>query len=107
MSAVVKLSSALPGDNDTNGLDDLADELVADPATIRVSIAWHDVAKIVDDTDEGTRVPYVRIRRIECLGLAKDIGDQIRALVQNATEARTGRKPLPFDAPEPYEVEAE
>lgn len=104
MSALVKLSSALPGDVDTNGVDDLADELVEDPATIRAAIVLYDVSKIVDNTDDGTRVPYLRVRRIESLGIASEVESTITDLVQKITEERTGRKPLPFESPEPYEV---
>ena len=97
MSAVVKLSSRLPGDFETNGLDALAQDLIDNPATVRLAVVWIDTAKVVIDTDSGDHVPTVRVRRIEPVG---DVGAAIpalRKLVGNAFEERTGRKPLPFD----------
>jgi hypothetical protein len=97
MSAVVKLSTKLPGDFETNGLDALAQDLLDDPSTLRLAVVWIDVARVVIDTDSGEHVPTVRIRRIEPVG---DVGVAIpalRKLVGEAFEGRTGRSPLPFD----------
>src|SRR5687768_8842939 len=104
MSALVKLSAALLGQEETNGLDSLATELVKNPHTIRVALVWLDVPKVTTDTDNDTQVPTVRVRRIEPLGDVGEISDSIRKLAATAHEARTGKTPLPFDVIE-YEDE--
>lgn len=70
VSAVVKVAGKLPGDLETNGLDDQVDDLVDSPHEIRVALVWYDVSKITDETDSGKRIPTVRVRRIEPLGSA-------------------------------------
>lgn len=97
MSAVVKLSSKMPGDFETNGLDSLASDLVHDPKTIRLGVCWFDVQKVTIDADTGEEVPTVRIRRFEPLGDADEVSQAIRDAVGEAQEKRTGRTPLPFD----------
>jgi len=96
MSATVKLSSALPKDDANNGLDDTAAELIANPRTVMAAVIMYDVPKIVDNTDDGSRLPYVRIRRIEPLGPAKDVDPKFVTLFAKLVEQRTGSAPLPF-----------
>lgn len=97
MSNTVKLASGLPSDFDLNGIDQQRPALVTNPETTRVAIIWYDVAKIGIDVDTGSRTPTIRIRRAEPLGDVDTIPDDIRKLVEEATEKRTGRVPLPFD----------
>lgn len=97
MSDKIKLSAALPGDEEINGLDSIADDLVAQPQRIRVALVWLDVPRITDNTETGARVPTVRVRRIEPLGTVEEIPDEIRKLAAQIHEERTGRVPLPFD----------
>lgn len=97
MSALVKLSSALPGDEEINGLDSMAEELVESPSRIVVGLVWLDVPTITDNTETGARVPTVRIRRIEPLGGVDEIPAEIRKLAARLHEERTGRVPLPFE----------
>lgn len=97
MSALVKLSSKLPGDVETNGIDQHAQDLIDDPKAVRIAVVWFDTQKVTTDTDTGDEIPTVRIRRFEPLGIADDVSKSIRAEVQKAIEARTGRTPLPFD----------
>lgn len=104
MSDKVKLSTKLPGDEETNGLDSLAEQLVKDPETIRVAIVWLDVVKVTNETDTHKQIPTVRVRRVEPLGDVDDVSKAIRELVDAAVEERTGRTPLPFDVTE-YEDE--
>ena len=104
MSAVVKLSTKLPGDEETNGLDSLAEQLVKDPETVRVAIVWLDVSKVTTETDSHQQIPTVRVRRVEPLGDVDDVSKAIRELVDKAVEARTGKTPLPFDVTD-YEDE--
>lgn len=105
MSAAVKLSSALAGDENLNGLDAMADELIADRKTIRVAVIWFDTVKVVEKTDDDTRVPYARIRRLVPLGKADEVPAELQRLIQRADEARTGNAPLPFGSVEAHEVE--
>ncbi|MBT56569.1 MAG: hypothetical protein CMF72_24615 [Mameliella sp.] len=96
MSAVVKLGSKMPGDFETNGIDGLADDLIGDPTTIRMAVLWFDVSKVTVDTDAGTQVPTIRVRRIEPLGEADEVSQAIADAVGEAMEKRTGRTPLPI-----------
>jgi hypothetical protein len=97
VSALVKLSSALPGETDTNGVDALQPFLVEDPEAIRIAVLWYDVSKVTIDTDSDLHIPTIRVRRIEPIGDVSDVPDEIRKLVDAATEQRTGRAALPFD----------
>lgn len=101
MSAFVSLSSKLPGDVETNGVDHIADQLIKDPARIRYAIVWFDVAKTTEVTDTGEIVPTMRVRRIEPLGHADAVQPVIAEIVEEAVRARTGRAPIPFGIVEP------
>lgn len=101
MSASVKLSSKLPGETDINGIDHLAEDLVRNPEDIRVAIAFLDVKNVNHDIDAGKDVPTIRVRRLEVVGLVGDAPQSLRDLVDQAVEARTGRKALPFESVEP------
>ena len=96
MSAVCKLSSKMPGDPATNGVDSTVADLVDDPDTIRVGLVWYDVAKVTIDTDSGDHIPTIRVRRIEPVGTVGDVDERIADAVQAAIEKRTGRKAIPF-----------
>jgi hypothetical protein len=103
MSDLVRLSSRLPGDTETNGIDAQADELVKDAERIRVAILWYDVTKVTHDTDSGKDVPTIRIRRVEPIGDVETIPKSLQNIVDKATQTRTGRAPLPFDTVEVLE----
>lgn len=97
MSQKVKLSSKLEGNEETNGIDAIAGELVDNPDTIRVALVWLDVPSITVDTASGSHIPTVRVRRIEPLGDVDDVSKAIREVAAAAHEKRTGKTPLPFD----------
>lgn len=97
MSAFVRLSSKLPGDPETNGVDSIANDLVTDPSRIRYGVVWFDASRVVEDTDTGDVIPTLRIRRIEPLGRADQVDPEIRLIVESAVKARTGRAPIPFE----------
>lgn len=103
MSAVVKLSSKLPGDFETNGIDAQAQELLDRPKDLVVAVVWLDVQKILEDVDSGEQVPVIRVRRIEPLGEVGAVSQAIRDSVQEAVAKRTGRSPIPFDIAEVVE----
>lgn len=100
MSDKVKLSAQLSGDEETNGLDGMAGQLVEDPQTVRVALVWLDVPKVTTNTETGAKVPTVRVRRIEPLGDVDDVSDAIRKVAAEAHEKRTGKTPLPFEVVE-------
>lgn len=105
MSNTVKLSAKLAGDDDLNGLDSLAQSLIDDPHTARIAVVWFDCSKIVTNPDEDTEVPYARIRRFEPIGTAEEMPEGLRAVVEQAAEARTGKTPLPYDQVDGIEVD--
>ena len=101
MSKLVKLSSKLPGDEEINGVDHLAGELVSDPDQILVCIAWMKVRKVeklieVGDGDPD-EVPTVEIARIEPIDQVQRVPKDIIEMAARLNETRTGHRPLPFD----------
>ncbi len=100
MSAVVKLASKMPGDPTTNGIDDLAQTLVDEVEDgqnpLRVAVVWIDTVKVTVDADTGDHVPTIRVRRIEPIGMVRDVDPGIQAAVERAIENRTGRRAIPF-----------
>lgn len=100
MSAIVKLGAALPGDYETNGLDQQVDWLLDHPKDALLALVWLDVKEIKVDTDSGDHIPTVRVRRIEPLGAVGEVSDVVQQLAGEAFEKRTGRRPIPFDVVE-------
>lgn len=100
MSAIVKLSSAMPGDFETNGLDQHAAWLLDNPKALMICAIWIDVQKIVVDTDSGDHIPTVRVRRVEPLGEVGEVSAKMKEIIQDAVAERTGRTPIPFDIAE-------
>lgn len=97
MSAKVKLAGVLPGDENVNGLDHIADKMVAHPENLLLCLAWIDVREVKDMTDTGERIPVARVRRIEYVSPAKDAPQELRDMGVRLAEERTGKTPLPFD----------
>ena len=97
MSAKVKLSQALPGDPEINGLDAFAGHLLDPDHEMLVCVVYVDAGKAIEDFDEGTRVPVARVRRIEPLGVIAEVPQAVRDAMAAAEQERTGRKPLPFE----------
>lgn len=97
MSATVRLSSKLPGEDEINGVDHLAPKLQDDPHQVLVCLTWIDVAKITHDVDADADVPTIRVRRIEPIAAVDKVPDEIVKLAAELHEARTGRRALPFD----------
>lgn len=96
MSEMVKLAAKLPSDKDFNGVDQMAKELVETPEKMRTFVIEADVSKIVDVTDSGARVPYLRIQRIEFIGGSDDLSKGLRKMLESRVSERTGRAPLPY-----------
>lgn len=94
---MTKLASALPKDNDLNGLNALSRKLVDDPETEHTIIAVIDCSKIETIVDTGDVEPTVRrILRVEAVTTADDFDAE--GMLKRALEKRTGKSVLPgFD----------
>ena len=98
MSALVRLSAALPGDPETNGLDHLAGRLSEEPADqVVVALVWFDVSKVTYLPEQDAHVPTVRVRKVEPIGESHETRQKVADLYAELQEARLGRQPLPFD----------
>ena len=95
MSNSLKLSTALPGEDEINGLDSLADDLVSDPSRLICAIVILDVKDVRYITDLEAHVPTLRFRRGEAWPLA-DTPEAVRIAMIQRSEERLGRSPLPF-----------
>lgn len=96
MSAKLKLSGALPGIEDVNGLDAYAATLAEDPeGTTVTAIVIFDVKDVRYSVAEGVHVPTVQVRRVEGW-LTEDTPQAIRDALVARQEKRTGRTPLDF-----------
>lgn len=97
MSQPVKLASTPPPEH-RNGLIEILNDLVANPANQRVALVVFDVRRVEEDVDAEAKVPTVRLLRIE-LPLGLDQKDAW-AMLQRATDARVdierGEQTLPF-----------
>jgi hypothetical protein len=106
MSAVVKLSSKLPGDFEINGLDGIVDELIANPKTVRLAVTTFSVSKLTTDVATGDEVPTIETHSIEVAGTEGEGFEALKAFVLDQRRLRTGREPLPFDTVEIVEQSA-
>lgn len=97
MSATVKLSAILAGNDEFNGLDSEAERLLDEPTKLRVGLVVYDVRNVIEDIDADTRVPVVRIRKFEPLGTVGEVPDAITMQIAAAHERRTGRIALPLN----------
>jgi hypothetical protein len=89
---MTKLASALPKDNDLNGLNALSRRLVDTPELSMTVVAVIDCSKIETIIDTGDVEPTARILRIEAVNTA----DQPAAekMLTDALTKRTGRTVL-------------
>lgn len=114
MSDLLKLSTALPGDQEINGLDALAGALVEDPSRMVCAVLILDVKDVRYITDVEAHVPTMRFRRGEAW-LVDETPEEVRLAMVQRTEERTGRTPLPFgevetskadkDRPDPHDCD--
>lgn len=104
MSSTVRLSSKLSKDEETNGLDSLAGDLLANPGRVVCALVWLTVDKITEDVEHGgVRVPSVRVKRIEPIATVDKVPEQVVELALKLNTERTGKTPLPFDVTETVE----
>lgn len=97
----MKLYGTLP-DGEANGLASTATDMVHDQAGLHVVVAVVNTKSVTQNTDDGSKVPTVRVRRIEPL-LAEDLGTARRRL-ERAFEKRTGKATLPFELEDELEA---
>lgn len=97
MSKIVKLASALPGDEMTNGLDALRDDLLKRPEQVRCAFVWYDVRDLNHKVATHEDVPTIQIRRFEPVGDQDKVPADIKLAVLQLAEERRGMTPLPFD----------
>lgn len=95
MSDSLKLSTALPGDDEINGLDALAEELTHDPSRMICAVLILDVKDVRYIRDLEAHVPTLRFRRGEAW-LLNDTPEEVRLAMIERAEERMGRTPLPF-----------
>lgn len=94
MSALVRLSSRLPGEIEVNGLDALVEHFTHWDGPI-CSIVWLETEKVTRGRDQ-IDVPTVVIARIEPIGTLDQVPTDVVNLVARLYEARVGRAALPF-----------
>jgi hypothetical protein len=87
------LNGWLPNNN-SNGLADIATDLVAEPGRVRTAIVLFDTAKITTKVDTRTRTATARIRHFEPITEAED-EISADALLRAALRRRTGTTELP------------
>lgn len=101
MSDVVKMLAALPGDDDTNGLDCWGSKLVRrahdQESTMVVALVVLDVKRVSFDADTGDEVPHMRIRKIEPIADDHASRSKVAELFLELNEQRRGMSPIPFD----------
>lgn len=91
----VKVKTALPKDEETNGLGDVArKEFLADLKKPRVAIVVLQPEEVTKSLSNGVEVPKLAITRIELIEDAEEAEQLVkRAMV--LSERRTGSTPLP------------
>lgn len=99
----MKLTTAMPAEEEWNGLDAEAAVLNEYPEGIRWALVAYDNKGSIHDTDTGVDVPRVRVRQWEPLGDRSELADAIMQSMFAAQEKRTGKKSLPFDEAQEYD----
>lgn len=96
MSEILKLASALPGDDTVNGLDVFAGALAAAPdGTTLTAIVTFDVRDVRYSVKKGIQVPTIEVRRVEAW-LTEETPQAVRDAMVTRAEQRLNRAPLPF-----------
>lgn len=95
MSAIIKLSSKLPGDEEINGLDNQVAHFLDDQTPV-LCLAWVVAKHVTRNIETGDEVPTVEVRRIEPIGTPDVVPQHVQDLAAELYEARTGRNPLPI-----------
>ncbi|WP_394621253.1 hypothetical protein JNUCC0626_19810 [Lentzea sp. JNUCC 0626] len=89
-----KLSSRLPKGT-ANGLDVIAQDLIADPARRHLVVGIVDCTSVTTRHDNGAVVPTAQFCRIEVVAVAD--AQAAQDLLRQASEARQGSPLLPLE----------
>lgn len=92
----VRLASTLPKGEESNGLAEIVNQLVAGSDKLHVAVVILDIQKITHDVDTAEDVPTVRVRRIEPV---LDVGDKayLGRIATRAFERRRNQTVLPME----------
>jgi len=104
MSAKVKLSSKLPGEEAINGLDGIVKDMLEVPEKVRVSLVWHNVSDIREKVATGEHIPTIEVRKWLPIGAADAIPQELVEFALKKDAERLGKEPLPFDSVDPAEA---
>lgn len=105
MSKNVKLTTALPGGEEWNGLDHYADDLRNDHTLMLGCWVVFDVPAADLNYDKGTTTPKLRVRQVEVLTTDGSVPAYLRDELEKAFTERTGKAMLPLDEAEGGPVE--
>ncbi|MFJ8913406.1 DNA translocase FtsK [Amycolatopsis sp. NPDC102389] len=92
----VSLSGRLPKD-DKNGLGRISSTLVEDSASTHLIVAVVDCATVTTNMDTGEVIPTARIVAVEAFPGSSADAKQLRRMLREAYEQRTGLQALPFE----------
>ena len=97
MSNKVKLTTALPGGEEWNGLDHYADDIRSDHTLMLGCWVVFDVPGANVDYDKGVTTPKLRVRQVEVLTTDGSVPEFLRDELEKAFTERTGKAMLPLD----------
>jgi hypothetical protein len=97
MSNKVKLTTALPGGEEWNGLDHYADDIRADHTLMLGCWIVFDVPGAEINYDKATTTPKLRVRQVEVLTTDGSVPEFLRGELEKAFTERTGKAMLPLD----------
>lgn len=92
----MKLAGLLPGNNEVNGLADIATSVTENTETMITAVVVLSVAKVTTDVDTGEVTPTLRIKRIEPVSDGED-KTRLGTIASRAYERRTGKTVLPLE----------
>lgn len=105
MSKNVKLTTALPGGEEWNGLDHYADDLREDHTLMLGCWVVFDVPTAEINYDKAVTTPRLRVRQVEVLTTDGSVPECLRAELEKAFTERTGKAMLPLDEAEGGPIE--
>jgi hypothetical protein len=94
MSEAVKLSSKLGKEEQLNGLDSRAEDLVVDDSQTLCALVWMQVEKTTKSRKSGKVVPTVEIVRIEPLASPENLPGAVIEEYFRAYKERTGAQEM-------------
>lgn len=98
MAGTISLSGQLPNDEDHNGLLGWESQLADMGGDARLlALVVFDVPTIKVHTDDGSRMPIVRLRVIEPVGWFEDAPAELKEIMTKLKTDRSGGDPLPGD----------